>query len=76
MCFHITIHIFIYSSAFFLNVPLCYSGTDNISVIGLTSCEKGENHSGYFGFRDVTNNTKIIDDGIIDIVDSNWKYNN
>jgi pimeloyl-ACP methyl ester carboxylesterase len=32
----------------------------------------GDNHKGYLGYRNATNNTTIIDDGAIDIVVDNW----
>jgi hypothetical protein len=33
---------------------------------------RGDNHGGYFGFRDVENNTRLVDDGAISIVVDNW----
>ena len=32
----------------------------------------GDNHRGYLGYRNVTNNATIIDDGAIDVVVDNW----
>jgi len=34
---------------------------------------RGDNHLGYIGFRNATDNTKLIDDGAINIVVDNWK---
>jgi hypothetical protein len=33
----------------------------------------GDSHFGYFGFRDIANNTKLKDDGAMDVVVNNWK---
>jgi Alpha/beta hydrolase of unknown function (DUF900) len=34
---------------------------------------RGDNHGGYFGFRDSVNHTKLVDDGAINIVVDNWR---
>ena len=34
---------------------------------------RGDNHLGYIGSRNVTDNTKLIDDGAVNIVVDNWK---
>ena len=33
----------------------------------------GDNHNGYMGFRNSTDNSKLDDDGAIDAVVDNWK---
>lgn len=33
----------------------------------------GDNHGGYFGFREAVNNTRLLDDGAINVVVDNWK---
>jgi Alpha/beta hydrolase of unknown function (DUF900) len=33
----------------------------------------GDNHGGYFGFRDAANNTRLVDNGAINVVVDNWK---
>ncbi len=35
----------------------------------------GDSHFGYFGFRDATNNAKLVDDGSMDVVVSDLKNN-
>ena len=34
---------------------------------------RGDNHLGYLGFRNATDNTRLMDDGAINIVVDNWK---
>ena len=38
------------------------------SIVGI-----GENHAGYIGFRDSTNNKLLTDDGAMGVVVNNWK---
>jgi hypothetical protein len=43
--------------------------------LGITDCKtgsKGDNHGGYFGFRD-TSTKKLIDDGEMDVVVHDWQ---
>jgi hypothetical protein len=35
--------------------------------------EAGDSHFEYFGFRDAVDNTKLEDDGAMNIVVDNWK---
>ncbi len=35
----------------------------------------GDNHRGYLGYRNVTDNSKIIDDGTINLIVENWNNN-
>jgi hypothetical protein len=56
--------------------PLCDSDGDNKidETFYLNSDIRiGDNHGGYLGFRDPTNNSNLLDDGAMDIVVSNWK---
>jgi esterase/lipase superfamily enzyme len=33
---------------------------------------RGDNHGGYFGFRDTENDTRLVDDGAMNVVVDNW----
>ena len=35
----------------------------------------GDNHRGYLGYRNVTNNSTITDDGAINLIVENWNNN-
>ena len=56
--------------------PICDGDGDHKPDFPLTTDQiivRGNNHSGYFGFRNATDNTKLIDDGAINVVVDNWK---
>ena len=56
--------------------PLCDSNGDNKideTFYRNSAIRIGDNHGGYLGFRDPTNNSNLLDDGSMDIVVSNWK---
>jgi pimeloyl-ACP methyl ester carboxylesterase len=56
--------------------PMCNADGDNKPDFPLATnlvIRRGDNHGGYFGFRDAANNTKLMDDGAINIVVDNWK---
>lgn len=57
-------------------LPLCDADADGSSDWPLFKnllVKKGDNHGGYFGFRDSANHTRLLDDGAINIVVDNWR---
>jgi len=49
-------------------------GKCDLALIKNETVEKGDNHAGYFGFTNMTNNKKVfIGDGAMDVVVSNWR---
>jgi hypothetical protein len=56
-------------------LPICDADGDGEPDFPLATnmdIVRGDNHGGYFGFRDVENNTRLVDDGAISIVVDNW----
>lgn len=60
--------------------PLCHSDGDvdgdvapDFPLHAGLPIVRGDNHGGYFGFRDTINHTKLVDDGAINIVVDNWR---
>ncbi|SRR5215204_27921 len=57
-------------------LPICDADGDNkpdFPLVQNMTIRRGDNHGGYFGFRDAANNTKLVDDGAINVVVDNWK---
>jgi hypothetical protein len=58
-------------------LPLADADADGKYDLGLNESEpveKGDNHAGYFGFTNMTNNKKVlIDDGAMDVVVEEWR---
>ena len=57
-------------------VPICDADGDQKVDFPFSKGDiisRGDNHLGYIGFRNATDNTKLIDDGAINIVVDNWK---
>jgi pimeloyl-ACP methyl ester carboxylesterase len=56
--------------------PICDADADHKPDFPLATNQiivRGNNHGGYFGFRNATDNTKLIDDGAMNVVVDNWK---
>jgi len=57
-------------------LALSDADADGIYDLGLNKTEpveKGDNHGGYFGFTNMTNNKKVfVDDGAMDVVVEQW----
>jgi hypothetical protein len=55
--------------------PSCYADGDKEPDFPLATnmiIARGDNHGGYFGFRDAEIDTKLVDDGAINVVIDNW----
>jgi pimeloyl-ACP methyl ester carboxylesterase len=55
--------------------PICDADSDGKPDFPLATNQvitRGDNHGGYFGFRNTTDITQLIDDGAINIVVDNW----
>lgn len=53
----------------------CDADGDGKPDLGITDCkiiDRGDNHGGYFGFRDPSTK-KLIDDGVMDVVVHDWQ---
>lgn len=56
-------------------LPLCDADGDNEPDFPLATnmvIFRGDNHGGFFGFRDAENNTRLMDDGAMSILVDNW----
>lgn len=57
-------------------LPICDADGDKKPDIPLAqnmAIKIGDNHGGYFGFRDSANKTKLVDDGAINVVVKTWE---
>lgn len=56
-------------------IPVCDADGDKVPDFPLATnmvIVRGDNHGGYFGFRDPENNTRLVDDGAMDVLVDNW----
>jgi pimeloyl-ACP methyl ester carboxylesterase len=58
-------------------LPICDADRDGILDSLVSKGElmsPGDNHNGYMGYMDASNKTKLMDDGVMNIVVDNWNH--